>query len=56
MGSVYRTAAVSHPKAIEVHAEDVAIALLRRDGYTVIERRGKPFHLLARGGDEVLHV
>lgn len=43
-------------KAIEVHAENVAIALLRRDGYTDIERRGKPFDLLAYRGDEVLHV
>ncbi|NDK90269.1 DUF3883 domain-containing protein [Gordonia desulfuricans] len=44
-------------RAIELHAEDMAIALLDSEGFTEIERIGKPYDLRATGGGhDELHV
>lgn len=43
-------------RAIELYAEDEAIELLRRVGYTGIERIGKPYDIKAFQDDKELHV
>lgn len=43
-------------RAVEVHAEDVVIQELMRDGFTDIERVGKPYDLRAIRADAELHV
>ncbi|WP_440712019.1 protein NO VEIN domain-containing protein [Gordonia sp. FQ] len=43
-------------KAVELHAEEVAIAILQSEGYTLAGRPGKPYDLEFVRGDEILHV
>jgi len=43
-------------RAIELYAEDVAIAELTRDGYSRISRVGKPYDIKAHRGSEELHI
>jgi hypothetical protein len=57
LGSARRQADPLLRRAVEVHAEDVAIEVLKAEGYSDIVRVGKPYDLRAlRIDGEELHV
>ncbi|RPA56334.1 hypothetical protein EF294_21335 [Gordonia oryzae] len=57
LGNARRQADPLLRQAVEVHAEDTAIAMLKADGYTDIVPVGKPYDLRAlRFNEEELHV